>query len=140
MATDPRLDERELEILQLLWKHGPQKPGQLQERLSFEMKNSGLRWLLNDLVERGQLHRQKEGKAFLYSAAVERRPLLEVLGRRLQDLLFGGSAMAMIGELIDVQKLSPEDIEHLKKVAQQKESAGNSEQGNGRNAQPESKS
>jgi predicted transcriptional regulator len=73
MAYRPSLDERDLEVLQLLWKAGPLKPGDLQKRLSFQMKNPALRWLLNDLVARGQLHRKKEGKAFLYSAAVERR-------------------------------------------------------------------
>jgi BlaI family transcriptional regulator, penicillinase repressor len=117
MAYRPSLDERDLEVLQLLWKGGPLKPGDLQKRLSFQMKNPALRWLLNDLVARGQLHRKKEGKAFLYSAAVERRPMLAALGQKLRAILFGGSALAMIGELIEIQKLSPEDIDYLKKIA-----------------------
>ena len=85
------------------------------------MKNPALRWLLNDLVARGQLHRKKEGKAFLYSAAVERRPLLAALGQKLRTILFGGSALAMIGELIEIQKLSPEDIDYLKKIARERD-------------------
>jgi BlaI family penicillinase repressor len=117
MTDGSHLDERDLEILQLLWQHGPQKPGELQGRLSRKMKNPALRWLLNDLVERGKLRRKKEGKAFRYRAAVERRPVLAALGQKLRDILFGGSALAMIGELVDVQKLSPEDIKYLKKVA-----------------------
>ena len=117
MENFSSLDDRDMEILQLLWRHGPQKPTELQRRLSSEMKNSALRWLLNDLVMRGQLHRKKSGKAFLYSAAVERRPLLEALGHRLRTILFGGSALAMIGELIEIQGISPDDIDHLKQVA-----------------------
>jgi BlaI family penicillinase repressor len=124
MAFDPHLDERDLEILQLLWEHGPQKPAELQSRFSHKMKNSALRWLLNDLVERGKLRRQKEGKAFVYRAAVERRPLLAALGRKLSNVLFGGSALAMIGELVDVQRLTPEDIEHLRKIARSKGRTG----------------
>lgn len=120
MAYRPSLDERDLEVLQLLWKDGPLKPGDLQKRLSFQMKNPALRWLLNDLVARGQLHRKKEGKAFLYSAAVERRPLLAALGQKLRTVLFGGSALAMIGELVEIQKLSPEDIDYLKKIARER--------------------
>lgn len=124
MSYDSHLDERDLEILQLLWQHGPQKPGELQQRLSRQMKNPALRWLLNDLVERGKLRRKKEGKAFLYSAAVERRPLLMALGQRLRDVLFGGSALAMIGELTEIQKLTPKDIDYLKKVARAKNLPG----------------
>jgi BlaI family transcriptional regulator, penicillinase repressor len=120
MAYVPKFDERDLEILQVLWKDGPLKPSDLQKQLSFQMKNPALRWLLNDLVERGQLHRRKEGKAFFYGAAVERRPLLRALGQKLRDLLFGGSAMAMIGELAELQKLSPDDLDHLKKIARKR--------------------
>jgi len=121
MAYDPPLDERDLEILQVLWQEGPLKPAELQQRLSFSIKNPALRWLLNDLVTRRQLHRRKEGKAFLYSAAVERRSLLDSLGQKLRNLLFGGSALAMIGEFAELQKLSPDDLEHLKKIASQRD-------------------
>src|SRR5271156_742867 len=121
MGIDSGLNERDLEILQALWKHGPQKPAELQERLSFEMKNSALRWLLNDLVERGQLRRRKEGKAFFYDAKIGRKPLLEALGKKLRDLLFGGSALAMIGELAELQKLSPDDLDYLRKIARKRD-------------------
>jgi BlaI family transcriptional regulator, penicillinase repressor len=117
MNSKSSLDERELEILQALWAHGPQKPSDLQPRLSIRMKNGALRWLLNDLVARGLLKRQKEGKAFFYTAEIERRSLLESLGERLRDILFGGSAVAMIGELAESQKISAKDLAYLHKVA-----------------------
>jgi predicted transcriptional regulator len=111
------LDERELQILQALWQHGPLRPSEVQRHLSFPMKNPALRWLLNDLVERGQLQRQRSGKAYVYRPAVQRRPLIATLGRRLREILFGGSALAMIGELVDLKKLSPADIRELQKLA-----------------------
>lgn len=129
MKPLPPLDDRELEILQVLWQHGPQKPSDLEEKLSFRMKNAALRWLLNDLVARRQLQRSKQGKAFYYSAAIERQSLLEGLGRRLRDLLFGGSALAMIGELAESQKMSPEDLDFLKKVARKRDETRKSGKG-----------
>jgi len=130
MAHDSKFDERDLEILQVLWKDGPLKPGDLQKQLSFRMKNPALRWLLNDLVERGQLYRRKEGKAFFYGAKIERRPLLEALGQKLRDLLFGGSALAMIGELAEVQKLSSDDLDYLKKIARKRDPKKTDRKGN----------
>ena len=121
MPCDPPLDERELEILQLLWRHGPLKPAELQARVSFDVKNPALRWLLNDMLERGYVQRAKEGKAFRYRAAVARRPALAALGRKLRNVLFGGSTVAMIGELIQTQKLSAEDIDYLKEVVRKAE-------------------
>ena len=121
MADAPKFDERDLEILQALWQNGPLKPGDLQKRLSFQMKNPALRWLLNDLVRRGQLYRRREGKAFFYGAKIGRRPALEALGRKLRDLLFGGSALAMIGEMAETQNLSPDDLAHLRKIARKRD-------------------
>ncbi len=117
------LEQRKMEVLHLLWLHGPLKPGEIQERLSFSIKNPALRWLLNELVAQRQLKRKKIGKAFVYSAAIERRSLLETWGGRLRDILFGGSALAMIGELIEVQKLTPEDIDYLEKIARERKAS-----------------
>jgi predicted transcriptional regulator len=111
------IDQREMEVLQQLWSHGPLKPAEIQKRLSFPIKNPALRWLLNDLVERGHLNRRKIGKAFIYSAAIERRSLLDAWGGKLRDIFFGGSALAMIGELIEVQRLTPQDLERLREIA-----------------------
>jgi BlaI family penicillinase repressor len=129
MPSESHLDERVLEILQLLWQHGPLKPSELQSRFSRRMKNPALRWLLNDLVARGKLYRRKEGKAFTYGTVIKRRELINTLGTRLRELLFGGSALAMIGELSEVQKLNPSDIALLRKVARGKTRRGPKKEG-----------
>lgn len=111
--SDRLLTSEELEILSILWDEGPQKPNQLMEKLSFEIKNSALRWQLNELVERGYLRRESQGKAFFYDAAKPRRQVFGALTQKLKRMLFGGSAVAMIGEMMASGELSLEELREL---------------------------
>lgn len=109
------INDGDLEILAALWEGGTLKPAEIQERLSFEIKNSALRWQLGELVEKGLIERRKEGKAFVYSAKKARRNVFGELAKSLSRTLFGGSAVAMVGELIDSGQLSNEDLKELSK-------------------------
>ncbi|MCP4901376.1 MAG: BlaI/MecI/CopY family transcriptional regulator, partial [bacterium] len=94
--SDRRLDKaNELEILKILWNEGPLKPGDIQERLSEPVKNSALRAQLASLVERGQLKRRREGKAYFYSAAAAKESTFQSLTRRIADVFFEGSSAAL---------------------------------------------
>jgi len=111
------LNADELEIMTALWERGPLKPAEIQEQLSSSMKNSALRWQLGELIKRGWLSRDLQGKAFVYSASKPRRSVFGLLTRRLKELLFGGSAMAMVGEMIEAGELTPEELRQLAEIA-----------------------
>ena len=111
------LNADELEIMTALWERGPLKPAEIQEQLSSAMKNSALRWQLGELIKRGWLSRDLQGKAFVYSASKPRRSVFGLLTRRLKELLFGGSALAMVGEMIEAGELTPEELRQLAEIA-----------------------
>ncbi len=92
----------ELEILHLLWAEGPQTVRQVMERLNRQRPRAytSVMSLLNVMTEKGMLDRQPEGRAFVYSAALERE---QTLGEMVADLLgraFGGSATALVTQLL----------------------------------------
>lgn len=117
MAT---FSPRELDIMKILWERGPSKPADIQNGLPYEMNNSALRWQLGQLIEDGHVKRRKKGKAFHYSAETVPRQAFGKLSRRLADVFFGGSSLAMIGELMREENLSLEDIEELRAIAEGK--------------------
>ena len=115
------LNPTELEIMKVLWEHGSLKPAEIQRHLSFRIKNSALRWQLGALMDKGQVTRRKQGKAFYYRAATRRTNVFQRLTRRLADALCGGSAIALIGQMIESQEeLSEEDIRELRRIAARK--------------------
>lgn len=122
----------ELEIMKILWEEGPLKPSEIQERLSSPIKNSALRWQLGALVDKGQVRRRKRGKAYFYRAATPQRSVLRKLTRRLADVFCEGSAVALIGQMIESEeKLSEEDIRELRRIASKRVSSGRPSQKKG---------
>ena len=108
---------RDLEIMKVLWEGGSLKPAEIQEQLSSPVKNSALRWQLESLMERGHVTRRKSGKAYFYQATTPRRRALSRLVRRMADIFCEGSAVALIGQMIESEDLSAEDIRELEKYA-----------------------
>jgi len=111
----------ELEIMKVLWEEGSLKPSEIQERLSQPVKNSALRWQLAALMEKGYVTRRKKGKAYYYRATTPRRSVLKRLTRSMAEIFSGGSAVALVGEMLDSEeKLSEEDIRELRRIAERK--------------------
>lgn len=87
--------ELELEILKVLWQESPLPVAKVGERLAEhaerELTHSSVITMLNIMVRKGFLRRQKEGKAFLFAPKVRQE---DINGNFVGDLVlrvFGGS-------------------------------------------------
>lgn len=123
------LSPNELEIMRILWEHGSQKPAQIQDKLSEPVKNSALRWQLGELVARGYVTRSKVGKAFYYKAKAGQPKILKSLTRRMAEIFCGGSAAALVGQMVELEDLSEEDLKRLKEIAEKRISGGKNSKG-----------
>jgi len=114
----------ELEIMQVLWQADePLKPAEIEERFPRAIGNAALRSSLLILLDKGHVARRREGRAYLYSAKTRPQPELRRMTRKLADLFAGGSTMALIAHMVKAEKLSPEDIDALRRVAEGREEA-----------------
>ena len=113
---------KELDVMKVLWNHGPMKPAEIQRELPRTVKNAALRWELGTLVQKGHVARKKRGKAYFYQATIPRERALKKITQRLAEAFSGGSALAFIGELIESEGLSAEDMRELKRIASKKAS------------------
>jgi len=110
------LSSTELEVLRILWEEAPLKPAEIQARFSSPIDNGTLRSVLVGLVERSVLSRTKVGKAFHYAPKVRRERQLASIVRRLAQVFTGGSAAALVVELIREQPLDPKTLEELRQI------------------------
>jgi predicted transcriptional regulator len=121
------LKPNELEILKILWNEGPLKPADIQERLEEPVKNSALRAQLTSLVDKGHLKRRRRGKAFFYSAETPKESAFQAVSRRIADVFFEGSSIALVGQLIEsADDLTEEDLAVLRRIAERKAASNNS--------------
>jgi BlaI family transcriptional regulator, penicillinase repressor len=115
-----RLTPGEFEVMRILWKHGELKPAEIQKHCSRPIKNAALRSYLTILVEKGHLTRRAKGKAFYYRPKTKRASVFRWMLRDLIDTFCGGSSEALLCHLVAKEKLSPEELVELQRVAQLK--------------------
>ena len=110
-----RLPDAELEIMKELWAADePLTRPQLEQRLARKSWTSTtLLALLARLEGKGFVSRQKQGKGYLYAAAVSRREYLPVESRSALGRMFGGSARNLVAALAETHALSDTDIDEL---------------------------
>lgn len=108
----------ELEILHLLWNEGSLTVRQVMDRVNRKRPRAytSVMSLLNVMTEKGMLIRKPEGRAFVYTAALERE---QTLGEMVADLLgraFGGSAAALVTQLLEQANPDEEELNEIRRT------------------------
>lgn len=105
----------ELEVLQIIWEHGPRTVREVMNLLSSGRRRAytSVMSLMSVMAGKGLLNQKPKGKAFVYSAKVSRD---KTQTRMLGDLLnraFGGSASALVTHLLQQAKPNSEELEEI---------------------------
>lgn len=107
----------ELEILQVIWKHGPSTVRFVNDLLNEQKRavqyTSTLK-LMQIMVEKGILHRDERSMKHVYSASVEEQPFKRVLLDRLVDSMFEGSATSLMMQLLGHKKASRKELDQIR--------------------------
>lgn len=108
----------ELEVLQIIWEHGPCTVREVMNLLSSKRHRAytSVMSLMNVMADKGMLKQKAEGKAFVYSEKVSRD---KTQSRMLGDLLsraFDGSASALVTHLLRQAKPNSEELEEIHKT------------------------
>lgn len=110
-----RLPDAELDIMKELWAAArPLTRADLEQRLARRRwASTTLLALLGRLEAKGYVTREKQGKGYLYAAALAREDYLPVESRSALERMFGGSAKNLIAAMAQTKDLSQEDIDEL---------------------------
>ena len=117
----------ELEVLQIIWEHGPCTVREVMNLLSPKRPRAytSVMSLMNVMAEKSLLNQKPKGRAFIYSAKVSRD---KTQSRLLSDLLnraFDGSASALVAHLLEQTEPDSEELDEIHKTisefAQKKE-------------------
>ena len=121
-----RLPDAELDIMKELWAAGaPLTRAQLEQRLARRRwASTTLLALLGRLEAKGYVTREKQGKGYLYAAALAREDYLPVESRSALERMFGGSAKNLIAAMAQTKDLSQEDIDELAAYLEQLKAGG----------------
>jgi len=109
----------ELEILQVLWKHGPSTVRFVNDTLN-EMKRavqytSTLK-LMQIMAEKKMLVRDESSMKHIYSPAVEEQKTKSFLLEKFVDSMYNGSASSLMLQLLGNKKTSKKEIDAIREI------------------------
>ena len=110
--------ERELTILQILWKNGPSTVRQVNEGMNAD-RSTGYTTtlkLMQIMAEKGILIRDDSQFKHIYKAAIsEERTQKQLVGNLLEQA-FSGSAEKLVMRALSAKKVSADELAKIKKM------------------------
>lgn len=122
----PKPTEKELEILQILWKKGPVAVKDVHEALGGELENgyTTILKVLQIMHEKGLVTRQKSGKLHLYEALISEENTRQQIVDKMIRTVFQGSAMKLVMSALGNTQSSKQELDEIKKYLAKLENGG----------------
>jgi BlaI family penicillinase repressor len=115
--------ERELAILQVLWRRGPSTVREVHEELrsSVPVGYTTVLKIMQLMFAKGLVKRDESRHAHLYQTALGRDQVQTDMTRDFLDRVFGGSAMGLVERALSVKGASKEEIERVRELLREGE-------------------
>ena len=113
-----RPTDSELEILQLLWEHGPMTVRELNDKLNEERKvgyTTSLK-MMQIMTEKGLLSRDTGERSHVYSPLLRAEEVQSSMLNHVLKTAFKGNRSRLVMQALGMHHASPEEISELKSL------------------------
>ena len=109
--------EKELEILQILWRTGPAAVKEVHDKLGGNEQNgyTTILKMMQIMHEKGLVSRARSGKLHLYEALASRELTRQFMLDKMINTVFQGSAMQLVMSALGNTKSSKEELSEIKR-------------------------
>ena len=114
--NDIHLTDREADVMQVLWDHGPSVVNEVKDRLPDDLAYTTVLTILRTLEQKGYVKHEEEGRVHRYFASVREDAARKSALQHLTGKLFKGSAELLFTHLVADRKLSKEQIERMREL------------------------
>ena len=114
--NDIHLTDREADVMQVLWDHGPSVVNEVKDRLPDDLAYTTVLTILRTLEQKGYVQHEEEGRVHRYFAAVREDAARKSALQHLTGKLFKGSAELLFTHLVADRKLSKDQIERMREL------------------------
>ena len=123
MSINKKPTDAELEVLQILWEHGPSSVRFVNTELSKnrEVVYTTTLKMMQVMTEKGFLKRDTSQRTHLYEATLDERMVQEDIVDKLVDTVFRGSPLKLAMQALGHEKASFKDLEAIKKIIEELE-------------------
>jgi len=106
---------RELELMQILWKHGDQTAQEIRKRVKDDVADPTVRTMLRILEDKGTVKHSKRGRAFIYKARVPAEKTIKIMVKGMIDGFYDGDASALVQFMVDARMITPQALKKIKR-------------------------
>ncbi len=111
----------QLEILQILWKHGPSNVRLVNNKLNENKQKQAVTYtstlkLMQIMYEKGMLHRDERNMTHIYSPALEEQKTKRIVLDKFIDSMYDGSVKNLMLELLGNERTSNKEWETIKEL------------------------
>lgn len=110
------LTDREADVMQVLWEHGPSLVAEVRTHLSDELAYTTVLTILRTLEAKGYVGHEEEGRGHRYFAAVQQQAARKSALRHLTGKLFEGSSELLLTHLVSDRRLSAQQLGRLREI------------------------
>ncbi len=116
--------ETELDILRMLWKHGPSTVREMHDRLDREGKTvyTTVLKLMQIMHQKGLLVRDESSRSHVYEAAVSEDDVLDSFVDGVLEQAFEGSASRLVLHALSRRPASKKEVEKIRRLLDELES------------------
>jgi BlaI family transcriptional regulator, penicillinase repressor len=117
---DIALTDREADIMQVLWEHGPSLVAEVREHLADPLAYNTVLTILRTLESKGYVDHKEEGRGHRYFAAVQQQAAQQSALQHLTGKLFKGSTELLFAHLVADRKLTTGQIRRMRALLREK--------------------
>jgi len=125
MKKLPKISAAEWEVLKVVWEQPFLSAGEVADKLSSQKDwhPRTVKTLLARLVKKGALVYKADGNRYLYEPKVKKEDVIKRESQSFLDRVFDGVTVPMLAHFVKTARMSPEEIQQLKKILAEKEGA-----------------
>lgn len=114
--------ELELEILKIVWQRESVSVRDVRDALEGfrDLAYTSVMTVMNIMAKKGYLNRKKQGKSFVYEAALSEKETSRGMLSDLMERLFHGSSKALMLNLLEIGDIDQDEIEELRTLIERK--------------------
>jgi predicted transcriptional regulator len=117
--------ERELDLLNVLWKRGEATVREVYEELRERLPivQNTVQALLRTMEEKGLVQHRLEGRTFIYRPVYQRQQTAQHLAGQLLERAFGGAVDQLVQSVLEARQPTRQELEKLEQLIAQAKAA-----------------
>jgi predicted transcriptional regulator len=110
------LADREAQFMEILWEYGPATVTEVRQRLQDDLAYTTVLTILRNLEAKAYVRHEEQGRAHVYSAAIERQAAQRSALKAITAKFFKGSHALLLAHLVSDETLTDAEIKRIREL------------------------